>query len=305
MAFDEVLSWAMLAALFVALAVSLAAIARPKKRDRAVTEFARRSGLELDNEAVIASVRRRIVSLSVARYLGALIGLTLTAVLILIVPAWRTSQMVLLIGAPLLLLGLTLGAVIVTLRDSLFTQKSDAPRLARSTVPVAADYVDTRRRLAPTIMLGVAVLLGLVGVGLAASGMPAGRAYLGSAAVPLLLVALCAWAMGQLLSRRVLARPQPASTTLELRWDDALRADTLLNLAQFVSIVCWVSVVASVYGIVQGVDLTGSVNSIVTQMFTWGMLISSLDYALRGARMHVQWRLWPEADVQQPRQALA
>ncbi|AWB90234.1 hypothetical protein [Homoserinimonas hongtaonis] len=305
MDFDEILCWAWLAVLFVTIGVLSATTARPKRWDRAVVEFAHRSGLDIDSAAVAPTVRRRIGSLTVARLMGALIGISVTAALCLMFPSWRTGQMAILLGTPLMFFGLTLGAVIVTLRDSLFTQSPESPRLARSMVPQPADYIDTRRRLTPTILLGAALLLGLVGTVLALVGVPAGRAYLTSPAIPLIIAACCSWVINLILTRRILTRPQPASTTLELRWDDALRADTLLNLAEFVSIVCWVSVIASVYGILGGIEPAESANLIVMQMFTWGMVISSLDSSLGNARRHVQWRLWPDETTLPPQQALA
>lgn len=100
------------------------------------------------------------------------------------------------------------------------------------------------------------------------------------------------------LSLRVLERPQPAENTLELAWDDALRAEALLTLLSLVGILSWIACSAVVYAVATGVD-PGSpfTDGIVPQLSGLGMLSIVYFAAFGGGKKHFRFRLWPDIDA--------
>lgn len=297
MAFITILTWVffgLIAVLFLGLLIALQS---EHRRDVAALQFFAAVGLPAGTDDTVATVKRRITVAGRAALSGALAGTVVAAVLLYLNPSWASSSTPLLLALPLILVGMTLGGVIVTLRDSLFPQQADAPRLARPSTPVLADYVNARRRKTPVVLLIAALAAAAAGTGLALTGSIAATAFANSAAGPALIVAIIAVLGAHILSARVLASPQPASTPLELAWDDALRANTLLVTVQFASYVAWIALAAVVQGILFGVDAQAGTNwgtGLGTQLFTWGVIAFSFDNLLVSAKSYFRMRLWPD-----------
>ena len=101
----------------------------------------------------------------------------------------------------------------------------------------------------------------------------------------------------RLLARRVLRQPQPASSELELAWDDAFRADTFRALWMFGSITAWLAVAAAGLGLLQGLDaIAGTTWStgLGSQLFTWGFLVILFSFSFGRAQSYFRFRLWPD-----------
>ena len=184
-----------------------------------------------------------------------------------------------------------------SLRESLFRQGKDSPRLARSRVTSLRDYLSPwRLRLAPAFSL-IAAVLCAVGMLLGLLGLIDVATFIRSPALPLLAVALLVFFVGMAAERRVLGHPQPATDTLELAWDDAFKADTFRVLRVFATIVAWLAVAAAGIGMLQGLDaITGTSWStgVGPQLFIWGYLATLSSFSFGRAKTYFRHHLWPD-----------
>ncbi|MFT4136718.1 hypothetical protein [Microbacterium sp.] len=110
-----------------------------------------------------------------------------------------------------------------------------APRVARSRRTAVGDYVPVRHLIAARGMLAVAIVAGgvelILGATRTASDVPA-------LLIVCVVVALPVAVLTEVVLRLVADRPQHASTSLELAWDDVLRADAAHQLVLNQVIVC-------------------------------------------------------------------
>ncbi|TQL47455.1 hypothetical protein FB562_0515 [Homoserinimonas aerilata] len=301
MDFERMLAWGFMGFIALMLVVVIIFAATPRSRMRAVDDFVRKVRLDPGDAKIRAAVERRTSRVSIAAVLGAAVGFGAAVGVLLLVPEWQSSTTVFLVVTPLLLLGLIGGGVVVTLHESLFQQDADASRIARAISPTEADYVDARRRMTPSILLLFAAAATGIAVVLVILGRTDAAALVTAPALPVFVVAVVGWVAARMLSRRVLSRGQPAGGPGELAWDDALRADTLLRLTSAMTMLCWVSLVASLHLMLSVTfsdpDVTWP-DTIVNLLFTWGLIIVSLDAQLVGARRHFLLRLWPDTDFE-------
>lgn len=206
--------------------VVLARLSTPALRRTAAHAYARKVNLQLDaalEDAVASRLARRQAA-------GVVTGAVLALVL---APVLRPGEEP--AGAPWVsplvvflafFLGTALGSAGVAWYES-SRPLPPGPRLARATVPGHGDYVPRIERWGAWVMAAVspAVAGGLM----ALDG--AGLVELGDLPVPLVVAAVVAPALAvladELSARWLLARRQVAGSTLELAWDDALRAKTL------------------------------------------------------------------------------
>jgi hypothetical protein len=103
------------------------------------------------------------------------------------------------------------------------------PRVARVRVPVLADYVRPLELWAARLVVLVVVPVTTVVLIITASTRDA-RVISAPAMIAGVLVAVALLIAAELAARRLLALGQPASTVLELAWDDALRSRQLREL---------------------------------------------------------------------------
>lgn len=301
MDFERMLAWGAIGLIALILVIVIIFAATPRSRMRAVDDFVRKIRLDPSDAKIRAAVERRTSRVSMAALLGAVIGLGVAVGVLLLFPEWQSSTTVFLVVTPLLLLGLIGGGVVVTLHESLFQQDADASRIARAVSPAEADYVDARRRTTPRILLLIAAAVTGIAVVVVVLGRNDAAALTAAPALPVFAIAVVGWIAARILSRRVLSRGQPAGGPGELAWDDALRADTLLRLTSAVTMLCWVSLVASLHLMLSVTfsdpDVTWP-DTIVTLLFTLGLIIVTLDAQLGGARRHFLLRLWSDTDFE-------
>ena len=210
----------------------------PAGRRSAAERYAR--AVDLDLGVLRGVVERRLARRERAGALGAVVG------------AWATVATLAAAGLPTswlaafapigFLAGAAVAYAVVAWRDS-GAPLPGGPRIARATAPGHDDYVARHERWGAWVAAGVATVLavGLVVVD-AAGLLELGRVPLGLAATTALLPWVAA-GLDVAVARRLLDRPQVATSTHELAWDDALRARTLRDL---VGVVITVSVVMPV-----------------------------------------------------------
>jgi hypothetical protein len=160
-----------------------------------------------------------------------------------------------------------------------------------------SDYVTPWRLLIAPVCFVVAAVLCLGGVILGSLDLIAREAFSSSGALWMVAVSAIVLVASVAVERQVLGRPQPATDTLELAWDDAFRADTLRELRYFTTLVAWLAVAAAVNGIFQGIDelagtsLSGGIGAL---LFAPGFFAILLAFNAGRAWSHFRYRLWPD-----------
>ncbi|WNB86270.1 hypothetical protein [Cellulomonas sp. ATA003] len=171
-------------------------------------------------------------------------------------------------------------------------------RIARASTPVHSDYVARHERWGAWVLAGAALAAAVVIAAAPGSGFDVGP-------LPWALVVATAVVPGPVMAvyevaaARLLDRPQVATTTLELAWDDALRASTLrdmLGAALAIGLALPVALLSVVSdGLVggwPGNPAVGLVGGIVAVILGGGMLMVLVSAILEPHR-HFRRRLWP------------
>jgi hypothetical protein len=304
-AFDSGLVWITLGAIAVVVLIALAISLRPSARRTAVYKFSTTIQLPIINDQIEAAAERRILHRTRATIAGAIVGLLATAAVVFFNPdiANGAATVIWLVALPLTLMGSATGSVLVALRESLFHTHTNAVRVARPITVTLSDYLSPVRLRLPAAVVLVAGVLNLVAFTLGLNQVIDTETFLRSAALPMLVAAIFAIVIGRTLARRLLAQPQPASSELELAWDDAFRADTLRGLWMFGAVIAWLAIAASGLGTLQGLDaLHGTTWSLGlgSQLFTWGYLAILLTFSIGQAQRHFRFALWPDLVVDEP-----
>lgn len=199
----------------------------PGRREYLVFAFVARIGLPL-TEYVHQRIDRRIWDRLRGSAVGALVALTIYA---LVLGLWPEFWPVGLAGATingLLAAFVGVGGAVPAMRQFIALAPA-TPRIARAHAPTLPDYVHPGWVVAAfglTVVdagISTALLLGLI-PGTTRGGLPLPAV----AALAVLAAAGVVAAAG--LTAFFLSVPQPASSELELQWDDALRAYALRDL---------------------------------------------------------------------------
>ena len=167
---------------------------------------------------------------------------------------------------------------------------SDRPRVARSGAASVADYIAPIERIGARVTVGIviAVAVGIAVTRPAADGLLLPVAFFAVAATLTLV-------LFEIASRRIVAASQPAGSTAELVWDDAIRASVVRDLVT-------APLALSVYGTIIGVfGLANSnvgVAAAVTAYLGMGILVAGLVVSLivsavSRPRRYFLDRLWP------------
>lgn len=192
---------------------------------------------------------------------------------------------------PSLVVGTVIGTTLIGVRERLFHPAPDAPRIARARSMRASDYLDPVRRALPWALAAIA-LVPLAAVGVSALRTPGRVDAVAAPTVGVLaLVAVTAFALLPRLERLILAQPQPASDTLELAWDDALRAGAIISLRLSCALAAWFVFSLSVVALWLPTDSPW--NALAAQLPTWGMIALQFVYPNDGkplpAPLHPDW----------------
>ncbi len=268
---------AMLAAAGLASAVLLVFSLRKNSGVGRLARYARRSELPVpaDAEAALTARtrRERIVESS-----AALVGIALSGV-VLLTPLGRSPLFPLAVFLPLVLLTVQLAGTALALRDQLFTPDARAPRVARSERVSTTDYVGKPRRV-------LTLLLAVLDVSVAAWVLVAwARGVIAhpEVAIAVLIVAALAALLTiaiPLVEAAVLARPQAASTPLELAWADVFRSGALNGIRLSAALMCAAALLLSASALVPSAE--HSVSWPVS-LFVFAQVALSRVYPIAGA----------------------
>lgn len=222
----------------IAFSVVLLVSRRASSGDRRLARFADRAGLPVPAHGAYA-LRVRLRQSATYEAVGALIGVAVAGA-ILATPIGLSPVFPLAVFLPIVGLSVALSSTIVALRRSLFIPASGTPRVARSHVVTPADYVDPFPRALLWVLSSMTVLAaGALAVAWIRGGVQWPEFAAAATLVAIIAVGLCAATPA--LDRAVLARPQPATSPLELAWDDAFRMATLNSLRLSATILCVVA----------------------------------------------------------------
>ena len=270
---------AMLTLLGLAFAVLLGFALRTISGVDRLARYARRSGLPVPTDgegALTARTRRERIAESSA----ALVGIALSAA-VLLTPLGRSPLFPLAVFLPLLLLTMQLSATTLALRDQLFAPPPAAPRVARMARMTTTDFVGAPRR-ALSLALAVLAACGAAWVVIASAKgvlphpevMPA--VLVVSSVAVLLTITLPAF------DGAVLARPQAASTPLELAWADVFRSSALNGTRLSAALFCFAALLLSASALVPS---PGPSASWPLSLFVFGQIALSRIYPTAGARL--------------------
>ncbi|GAB3604927.1 hypothetical protein GCM10027413_03360 [Conyzicola nivalis] len=166
---------------------------------------------------------------------------------------------------------------------------SDVPRVARSEAASVADYIAPIERIGARVCVAIVVALAIA-VGLA-----------GPSADDLLLpvtlfaaAAILTLALFEMASRRIVEASQPAGSTAELVWDDAIRASVIRDL---VTAPLALSVYGTVFGVFaladRSIGAAAATAYLGSALVIAGFIITVVVSAVTRPRRYFLDRLWP------------
>lgn len=197
---------------------------RPAAGQRALARFAERAGLPVPASSV-GALERSMKRRSVIELGGVSVALGAGGLLLLL-PWGTVSAFPLAVFVPVIVAATLLTTMSVALHGHLSVPSLGEPRVARSRVTTARDYLGSIPRAVTWALAAIAVGSG----GWTLWSLAHHSTARGDVAVLALVVsglAIAAAAALPLLDARMLARPQPVGSELELAWDDALRLAAL------------------------------------------------------------------------------
>ncbi|WP_182112991.1 MULTISPECIES: hypothetical protein [unclassified Actinotalea] len=276
---------------------TLARYGTRRGRAAAADAYARKVDLTLD-PAMAADVGARLARRAC---LGAVVGAGLALLPLLLMrpePAEEGSFPAALLAVLGYFLGAALGSAAVAWYEST-RPLAAGPRIARATTPTPADYVPPFERYGAWACAVVAALVAVGIVVVDAVGLvDVGRLPVGLLVAVTVVPALVVLAV-ELAARWLVARRQVAATTLELAWDDAMRARTLRDSAT-VAIMAGAYAPFALLGVLaDGLEggwpanpAVGLVSGIMLVLFGGLLVMGVWSLAARPER-YFRTRLWP------------
>ncbi len=262
---------------------------------RRTARWAERTGLPLLDDAdplwpsIAASMRRTGIAEALSLVAAAAVSLALVAT-----GLGSDPMFVIAVFMPLVIV-ITLGVTLALgLREHLFSPAAGAPRVARARSMRAVDYVGPARRIVMWALVagGLAVLAALIVTWVR---MPARvDAGVGRAALVVGAVALIVTAALPHMERSIVSHAQPASSALQLAWDDALRGGVLSTACLAVATL-WLIVVLLTGQALWGAALEGA--SAPTPMSVAGLAMVALSQVFPTQGFALRARLRPRGAV--------
>ena len=294
---DSAFLWITTGVILLIIVGNLLAVQSKRVQRKQVFTFWQRVGLPMATDEINASVSRRLHRSVTASMLGALAGALVASCILFLTPEPDFSfSYSLLVVLPAVLIGMNVFDVSLALRDSVFTKQPDAPRLARAMAISPADYLSPWRvRMAPLLIV-LACLIFAGALVLGAMEAISLSAFLGSMALPTLSVALISVLGAALVSPKIMQTPQPVSSSLELAWDDATRADTFRKLHLLTASVAWLALASGALGVADAMDPSPALTaglSLGQLIISWGFLAILLMFTYGSAHSYFRYRLWP------------
>lgn len=165
----------------------------------------------------------------------------------------------------------------------------DQPRIARSEAVSVADYIHPFERFGARVFVTAAVLV--VAADTVLDGSDAGNPIF-----PVALFAVfgvIALAVFEVVSRRIVALPQPAGSTAELVWDDVIRTSTLRDMLSAPFALGAFSVLFGLLGLVDTLPNTMAAADVTGLATTAAMLALVLYSSSTRPQRYFLDRLWP------------
>lgn len=294
---DTVLTWIVAASMGAMMVGFLVATRTHRFQEKQMLTFWQKVGLPMGTERINASVGRRLRRSSTASALGGVAGYLVSLVFLLLSPTPAYSfAYTWVVALPALLIGTTIFDVALAMRDTLFTQRGGTPRMARAAAVSLRDYITPWKMYAPPVLLGVAAILVAIAAALDGAGASAMDASLASLSLPALVMAVLVVLACLVAVRKILARPQPVSDTLELAWDDALRADTVRKAGMLAIAISWLALAAAASGLVVAIDVSLTSTmwfTIVQILLGWGFIAINVVFTYGSSFNWFRRRLWP------------
>jgi hypothetical protein len=210
--------------------------------------------------------------------LGGFLGLTVTYAPLRLVGIHLDQDLVWICLASSVLgqgLGLAISSLVLQLAP-----RTAAPRIARSTVVTVSDYIPFGLR---------AITWAVWGIGCATVTFALAQTSHEGAAIVILVIAGLGLILSEVAGRAIVRRGQPAGSTDDVVWDDALRSSTLRGLLQ-------VSTFPVLFTVIGLSDISGDAGAVLD--FAVGLEVLALLVWSVGMRATRQWylqQLWPGA----------
>ena len=197
-----------------------------------------RARMPIGSERMAQSIAARTRTVVRANMWGVMSAIVIVASMFALTPLGASPNFLWFLSAAILLGVIAISQVVVTVRERLFTPAPSAPRMARATALRVGDYLRPAERFAPWALSAILTLLWAIIALLWGTGRVEGGAL--GWLIAGTIFALVGGAAGMWAERRILVQPQPASTTLELAWDDLFRADALRTLRMAETMLVWI-----------------------------------------------------------------
>lgn len=289
-----------LVACVLAASIPLLSARSPRARATALDSYARRVGLELVPEIeprVEARLRRRERSVVLGAAIAGVTGLVIAA----LAPA-PGGALAGLSYEPLLIIvlawcGYVIGAAAASLSET-FDRDQDSPRIARAIQPQVHHYLSDAGRWTGRIALALALVVYSAALIVVATNFGGifdgmlGTYLLGPATVSMLL-ALVLLVLAEVMTTRIVRHPQPASTSTELAWDDALKSLALRDVRSVPLLLGFVATLLplGVLGALATGHGPGSLGNVLVGLAGGGFIALSLAY---GVLALVSWSGKPD-----------
>lgn len=260
--------------------------------------FWQQVGLPMGTDQIQESLRVRLRRSHKASFYGGLTGGLVAAWQLVMTPnASLSFSFVMLTVFPAVLIGATLFDVAAMMKDAVAAPRRDVPRLARAQAVSVTDYISSWRFWsAPAITL-LAVVLGVAGLVMGTVGVIDLGNLLQGAALPFLFIAVIVQVACWTALQKIMQKPQTVSSTLELAWDDAVRAHTVLKVGMLATVMAWLAFSAMGLAVLEGMGVAtpGSTALIIAQ--TTPMLGCSgifMVFRYGSSFNYFRHHLWPE-----------
>lgn len=243
-----------------------------------------RARLPFGSEAVAVSVRRRARALVRGNMWGLLIVVGIACIIFASTPLSSSPQFLWIVTVLIFLGVLTASALVVTLRERLFAPSPTAARVARVQIVGIRDYLGPWLRRTPDLLLVAALI---VSAALALTQIVRGVDMLAATlSYASLALGIVLFVGTRIMERAVLAQPQPASSTLELAWDDLFRTDTLNTLRMSAAAGMWLSLgLSATLLVVSWLAAAHDMQSVAGLFPWWGVPAIQLVYLFAQGRL--------------------
>ncbi|TQM66040.1 hypothetical protein [Klugiella xanthotipulae] len=251
------------------------------------------------------AIHEAVTHYTLRRERSGLAGLAFAALValsvLLVWPGAGGSELPWLVLIPCALTGMAFGQASTALRYTLFPGVPEVRRVARLRTVTIADYVPAVHRWAVTVVCALSALAVLVAVVLVLTGVASWVDLLHTNIPSAALVTTLIWGAASWGERRILGRPQPATTTLELAWDDAIRSNMFRSLALTKVVVGLIVASYAVPGVLllltgESLVLGMTMTDISRLALALGMLIAIASMNSPSGTLYSRLRLWGEED---------